>query len=156
MNVLSGVGVLSLHVGDWILGRLFWVLLSLLALALTTSCAYALRRERRGPTDAASQQISARTFAQLLEHHGFDPANALVTYWYLHDAQRRNSPILPSGSLRDDLGMSAEEVEHTLLVLMALLGRKPELDWNRKTPTTVEELLVALQGPTGERALLAA
>lgn len=46
-------------------------------------------------------------------------------------------------------------VEQTLLVLMGC-GKKPELGWHRREVTTVEDLIVVLQGSQGQRSLVAA
>lgn len=121
------------------------------------ACLYILSKERKARrSTGARTDSSARSFAKLLESNGFDPAIALATYWYLQETQGRRFPILPSDQLERDLCLSAEEIEHTLLALMALLGRKPALGWHRQAVVTVEDLIRVLQASTEQSATMAA
>ena len=62
-------------------------------------------------------------------------------------------PIQPGDNLERDLLLTPEQIEHTLLALMALLGRKPALNWRRQPIATVEDLIGVLQAapPTNTR-----
>ena len=110
-------------------------------------CIFALKRRRALAQDHRRTRTpsAARSFARLLEGHGFDPAVALATYCYLDEARGCREPIEPGDSLERDLGFDPEQIEHTLLALMALLGRKPALNWHRQTIETVEDLIAVLQ-----------
>ena len=121
------------------------------------ACVYILAKERRASQSTGFRtDASARSFAKLLQSHGFDPAIALATYWYLQETQGRRFPIMPSDTLEVDLGLNPEEVEHTLLALMALLGRKPALGWHRASVTTVDDLIRVLQSAPQSSATIAA
>lgn len=95
-------------------------------------------------------EVAARTFAELLESHGFDPALALATCCYFDENTGGAFPIQPDDDLEDHLGLNPEEVEHTLLALSALLGRKPALHWQRPLMETVEDLIAVLQAAQPE------
>ncbi len=134
----------SPHVGPWLYGHA--LVLLCLGLVSAMACFYILSKERHARrSNGVRTDSSARSFADLLERHGFDPAIALATYWYLQETQGRRFPILPSDDLQHDLGLSAEGIEHTYLALMALLGRKPALGWQRQPIQTVEDLIRILQ-----------
>ena len=131
----------SLHAHSVGLAVLGIGLIALCAATLVQKRRLALARHRR-PTRIPS---AATSFARLLESHGFDPAVALATYCYLDESRDGTSSIHPGDSLERDLGLGPEQIEHTLLALMALLGRKPALEWNRQPIGTVEDLIGVLQ-----------
>ena len=145
----------SPQVGSWLYQHALPLLI--LGVAGGIACFYILHKERRARESSGSRaDVSARSFAELLQGHGFDKAIALATYWYLQETQGRRFPILPSDSLKDDLGLNAEEVEHTILALMALLDRKPALGWKRASVHTVEDLIEVLQAAPPQAATIAA
>ncbi len=145
----------SPQVGPWLYAHA--LVLLVLGVLGGFACTYILAKERQARrSNRFRTDTSARSFAKLLEDHGFDPALALATYWYLQETQGRRFPILPSDSLEQDLRLSPEEVEHTMLALMALLGRKPALGWHREPVQTVEDMIRVLQTAPQASATLAA
>ena len=140
------------NTGSWLYEH--GVRVAALGLGAIALCAAILTRSQRSASGsnatASRPETAARSFVQLLHRHGFDPSIALATYCYLDESESLASPINPEARLEQDLGLSPEQVEHTLLALMALLGRKPALDWRRPSIGTVEDLIGVLQASPAE------
>ena len=139
------------------------VRIAALGLPAIALCVIGLARSRREniyPNARKNRpESAARSFAHLLESHGFDPAIALATYCYLDENTGGTLPIQPEDALEGDLGLNPDEIEHTLLALLALLGRKPALQWQRQSIQTVEDLIAVLQAAqpeVGQKAKAAA
>jgi hypothetical protein len=97
----------------------------------------ALARERDGVTES--------TFANHLQHYGFDPVIAAATYRYLQQVQLVKFPILPGDQLDEDLGLDSEDINQTVREMTNHLGRQFNPGLMHKPLVTVEDLVRMLQ-----------
>jgi hypothetical protein len=95
------------------------------------------------------------TFVDSLADFGFDPAIARATYQYLQDKQRVCFPIEAADKLDEDLGLDSDDVDETVVDLLAITGRlyRPGV---RPVPlVTVEDLIRLVQASPRLAALAA-
>jgi hypothetical protein len=120
-----------------------WLLVSIVGLCILLLRASAWSREHRLRRKRSG--ITAETFTAQLQQYGFDPVITATTFRYLQEVQMVPFPVLPGDDLEKDLGLSPEDIDHTVRELSMGLRREYSPGLQPTPLVTVEDLIRRLQ-----------
>jgi len=114
-------------------------------LALVMIVLFVSARRRRTRMNEARSGLTEDTFVESLIGYGFDPVIARTTYSYLQDVQNVAFPIQASDLLDEDLGLDLDDVEESIIDILALTGRLHQRGLRHTPIVTVEDLVRFIQ-----------
>ena len=114
-------------------------------LAFVMIVLYFSARSRRNRMNEARAGLTEDTFVNSLIGYGFDPVIARTTYRYLQDKQNVSFPIEASDLLDEDLGLDLDDVDESIVDILALTGRLHQPGLKHNPIITVEDLVRFVQ-----------
>jgi hypothetical protein len=121
----------------------FALILLLIAFVMTVLVLSARSRRRRMNEERSG--ITQDSFVRSLATYGFDPSIARATYEYLQDKQRISFPIQATDALDEDLGLDSEDIQESMLDLLAITRRQHQPGLYHQPMVTVEDLVRFIQ-----------